>query len=84
MRKGRRCQTGSERSALVMRSCAGPIFVHCRTGKRSGALAVMDKAIRDSMTGLQAVKKVHILGSPCDASLEKLIRNYVDSRRNQT
>ncbi|CAN5321681.1 hypothetical protein BH23VER1_BH23VER1_29240 [soil metagenome] len=59
-----------------------PIFVHCRGGKRSGALALMHIAIESGWTGDEALRKGEEAGYSCDdPKLVSFMRSYIDARR---
>lgn len=61
---------------------AKPIYVHCEQGGNAGGLAVMDLAIRQRMSGEQALARARELGVNLgDDKLAESIKSYVDSRR---
>lgn len=56
-----------------------PVFVHCSSGKRAGAFAVMDLAVEQGLSGEQALQKAEQMGFECDVpELEKFVRDYID------
>ncbi len=60
-----------------------PIFVHCSKGKRAGAFCMMYVAVKEGMTGEEAIQKSMSKGFACDMpQLKEFFRNYIDQRRN--
>ena len=60
-----------------------PVFVHCKTGQRSGALAMRHMAVERGMSGEETVDKAEQMGFECKApALKKLVIDYVDSHRS--
>ena len=60
---------------------AKPVFAHCKSGKRAGAMVMMSMAVEQGMTGEQTLQKAKEMGFECDQpELEQFVRNYVDSR----
>lgn len=60
----------------------GPVFVHCASGKRSGAFLMMHVAAETGMTGEETIRKAADMGFECDTpALEQFVRAYVDQRR---
>jgi uncharacterized protein (TIGR01244 family) len=58
-----------------------PVFAHCKSGKRAGAMVMMDVAVSQGMTGDQTLQKAQEMGFECDQpELKKMVRDYVDSR----
>ncbi len=59
---------------------AKPVFAHCKSGKRAGALVMMHVAVEQGMSGDQTLKKAEQMGFECDQpQLEQFVRQYVDS-----
>lgn len=59
-----------------------PVFVHCASGKRSGAMTMMHLAPRWGLSGEDALKKAEELGFECDSEdLERMVRRYIDEHR---
>lgn len=57
-----------------------PVFAHCKSGKRAGAMVVMDMAVEQGMTGEQTLQKAKEMGFECDQpELEQFVQSYVDS-----
>lgn len=57
-----------------------PVFAHCKSGKRSGAMVMMHMAIEQSMTGEQTLRKAEEMGFECDQEeIREFVKNYVDS-----
>lgn len=60
-----------------------PIYVHCASGKRSGAFTMMHVASEENMSGDDAVQEAEAMGFECDSpGLEEFVRNYVDSHKS--
>jgi uncharacterized protein (TIGR01244 family) len=60
-----------------------PVFVHCKTGQRSGAFAMMHMAVERGMSGEETVDKAEQMGFECKApALKKLVIDYVDAHRS--
>ncbi|PVW13895.1 beta-lactamase hydrolase domain-containing protein [Marixanthomonas spongiae] len=56
-----------------------PIVVHCKSGKRSGALIMMHIGCQKNMTGEEVIKKAEEMGFECDIpELEKFLKKYVN------
>jgi uncharacterized protein (TIGR01244 family) len=57
-----------------------PVFAHCKSGKRAGAMVMMHMAVEQGMTGEQTLQQAKEMGFECDQpQLEKFVREYVDS-----
>lgn len=57
-----------------------PVFGHCKSGKRAGAMVMMNMAVEQGMTGDQTLQKAKEMGFECDQpELEQFVRHYVDS-----
>lgn len=60
-------------------SLAEPIYVHCRSGKRSGAFTMMHSAVEQGMSGEDALEEAEDMGFECDVpQLEEFVKKYVD------
>jgi uncharacterized protein (TIGR01244 family) len=60
-----------------------PIYVHCASGKRSGAFTMMHVASKGNMSGDDALRRAEAMGFECDsADLEKFVKNYVDNHNS--
>jgi uncharacterized protein (TIGR01244 family) len=58
-----------------------PIFAHCKSGKRAGAMVMMHVAVEKGMTGDQTLQKAEEMGFECDKEeLKAFVKNYVDNR----
>ncbi|MCF6159191.1 MAG: phosphatase [wastewater metagenome] len=58
---------------------AKPIYVHCHRGKRSGALTMIDQALKRGMTGEEALQKAQSMGFECDVPhLKDFFVNYIN------
>ncbi len=56
-----------------------PIYVHCHRGKRSGALIMIDLALKEGMTGEEALQKAMSMGFECDVpQLKDFFVNYIN------
>lgn len=56
-----------------------PIFAHCKSGKRAGAMVMMHMAVEQGMTGDQTLQKAKEMGFECDQpELEQFVRQYVN------
>jgi uncharacterized protein (TIGR01244 family) len=57
-----------------------PVFAHCKSGKRAGAMVMMNVAVEQGMTGDQTLQKAKEMGFECDQpQLERFVRQYVGS-----
>lgn len=56
-----------------------PVYAHCKTGKRSGAFAMMHLASEQGLSGDEALQQAKDMGFECDKpELEQFVREYVD------
>ncbi len=56
-----------------------PIFVHCASGKRAGAFAMMHAALEQGFSGEQALQTAEQMGFECDQPrLKQFVKNYID------
>lgn len=56
-----------------------PIFVHCASGKRAGAFAMMHTALEQGLSGEQALQTAEQMGFECDQPrLREFVKNYID------
>lgn len=61
-----------------------PMFAHCKSGKRAGAMVMMNVAVEHGMTGDQTLQKAKEMGFECDQpELEQFVRQYVDSHKGK-
>ncbi|WP_153557421.1 beta-lactamase hydrolase domain-containing protein [Roseimaritima sediminicola] len=57
-----------------------PVYAHCKSGKRAGAMVMMHMAVEQGMSGDQTLEQAKQMGFECDQpQLEKFVRQYVDS-----
>lgn len=57
-----------------------PAFVHCKSGKRAGALVMMHLSCEEGLSGQQTLDKADALGFECDPpELKEFVVNYVDT-----
>lgn len=58
-----------------------PVFAHCKSGKRAGAMVMMHIAVEQGMSGEAALQKAKEMGFECDQpQLEQFVRHYLDSQ----
>lgn len=58
-----------------------PVYVHCASGKRSGAFTMMHYAVENALSGEDALDQAQQMGFECDTpALESLVRDYVRQR----
>jgi uncharacterized protein (TIGR01244 family) len=56
-----------------------PIYVHCHRGKRSGAFAMIDQALKQGISGEEALQKAMSMGFECDVpQLKDFFVNYIN------
>lgn len=59
-----------------------PVFVHCHTGKRAGAFTMMYLAVKEGLTGEEALQKAMSIGFACDVpQLKAFFINYIDQHK---
>jgi uncharacterized protein (TIGR01244 family) len=59
-----------------------PVYVHCHTGKRAGALVMMHMATEQGWSGQEALGKAEEMGYACDVpQLQEFFLHYIDQRR---
>ncbi|MFG0333896.1 MAG: beta-lactamase hydrolase domain-containing protein [Maioricimonas sp. JB049] len=57
-----------------------PVFVHCSSGKRAGALALIDEAIDQGWSAEDTLNRARTLGVGCDEPpLRELVQSAVDA-----
>lgn len=57
-----------------------PVFAHCKSGKRAGAMVMMHMAVQQGMTGEQTLQKAEEMGFECEQEeLREFVKNYVDN-----
>ncbi|HEX2115070.1 MAG TPA: sulfur transferase domain-containing protein [Alphaproteobacteria bacterium] len=60
-----------------------PIYVHCGSGKRSGLLALVHRAINEGLTGNAMTARAEELGVAFGSpELRDFLRRYVDKRQS--
>lgn len=60
----------------------GPVLVHCASGKRSGAFAMLQLATQEGLSGEEALARARTLGFDWKSpELEGFVRQYLDQRR---
>lgn len=61
-----------------------PVFAHCKSGKRAGAMVMMHMAVEQGMTGEQTLQQAKEMGFECDQpQLEQFVREYVNSHSSK-
>jgi uncharacterized protein (TIGR01244 family) len=56
-----------------------PVYAHCKTGKRAGAMVMMHIASEQGMSGDETLKKAEQMGFECDKpELIEFVKTYVD------
>lgn len=64
-----------------LKSLPKPLFAHCKSGKRAGAMMMMHVAIEENMSGEQTLQKAEAMGFECDVpELKQFVRSYVNER----
>jgi uncharacterized protein (TIGR01244 family) len=57
-----------------------PVFAHCKSGKRAGAMVMMHMAVEQGMSGEQTLRKAEEMGFECEQEeLREFVKNYVDN-----
>jgi uncharacterized protein (TIGR01244 family) len=65
-----------------MKRWPSPLFVHCNSGKRAGALVMMDRAIKRGWTGDDTLDHAARMGFECDVpGIKAFVKYYINSRR---
>ncbi len=60
----------------------GPVLVHCASGKRSGAFAILQVASQERLLGEAALSRAKELGFDWKSpQLEGFVRHYLDQRQ---
>jgi len=57
-----------------------PVFAHCKSGKRAGAMVMMHFACESGLSGEQTLRQADHLGFECDKpELKEFVKTYVDT-----
>ena len=73
-----------DRFRRALEEAPKPVYVHCKLGKRAGAFAMMDQAVRKGWSGEQTIRKADEMGFECEnRQLVDFVRDYVNRRRDQ-
>lgn len=57
-----------------------PVFAHCKSGKRAGAMVMMHMAVEQGMSGEKTLQKAEEMGFKCEQEeLRDFVKSYVDS-----
>lgn len=59
-----------------------PLLLHCKSGMRSGAMALMYMAIQEDMSAQEAIQQGKQMGFDCDKNpkMKEFFKQYVSSR----
>lgn len=58
-----------------------PVYAHCKSGKRAGAMVMMHAAVERGLSGEETLKQAERMGFECDQpELKNFVRSYVDAR----
>ena len=61
-----------------------PVFAHCKSGKRAGAMVMIHNAVADGITGEQVLQAAKQMGFECDVpQLKEFVKGYVDQHYSQ-
>ncbi len=61
-----------------------PVFAHCKSGKRAGAMVMMHMAVEQGMTGDQTLQQAEKMGFECDQpELKEFVKSYVDAHAKE-
>ncbi|TQD36244.1 beta-lactamase hydrolase domain-containing protein [Haloflavibacter putidus] len=56
-----------------------PLVIHCKSGKRSGALVMMHIGCQKNMSGEEVIQQAEEMGFECDVpELEQFLKKYVN------
>ncbi len=59
-----------------------PAYAHCASGKRAGAMVLMNMACEAKWSGEETLEKAHSMGFECDQpQLREFVVEYVNSQR---
>ena len=74
----------TDRVMQAMDDLPKPLLTHCKSGMRSGAMALMYLATRHNMTAESALEKGQQNGFNCDAhpDMKQYFVHYIDSHTN--
>ncbi|QDU80000.1 Beta-lactamase hydrolase-like protein [Polystyrenella longa] len=62
-----------------LESVPEPIYAHCKSGKRAGAMFMMHIATEKGMTGQRTLEQAEQMGFGCDKpALREFVRSYID------
>lgn len=62
-----------------------PVYAHCKSGTRAGAMVMMDLACRQGLSGEETLAKAEELGFKCDKpELRQFVSQYVDQHQPST
>lgn len=57
-----------------------PVYAHCKSGKRAGAMVLMTLGAEKGWTGEETLQKAEQLGFQCDQpQLQQFVKNYVNN-----
>lgn len=71
-----------ERVGERIRAAEGPVLVHCASGRRAGAMALMNLAVERGMTAEQCLDAASAMGFDCESEpgMKRLVTGYVERR----
>lgn len=56
-----------------------PVYIHCASGKRAGAFAMLDTAVQAGWGGEETLRKAEEMGFECDQpQLKQFVTDYVN------
>ncbi|MGN6136819.1 MAG: beta-lactamase hydrolase domain-containing protein [Aureliella sp.] len=59
---------------------AKPVFAHCKSGQRAGAMVMMHIASTQGMSGKETLQQAEQMGFKCDQpELKRFVEQYVDN-----
>lgn len=62
-----------------------PVYAHCKSGKRAGAMVMMHMAVEQGMTGEQTLQQAEKMGFECDQpELKEFVKTYVDGHSKKS
>jgi len=65
-----------------LRLVGKPVYVHCSSGKRAGAMVMMDLAAEKGLSGDETLQQAAEMGFECDVpELKQFVTAYVDEKR---
>jgi uncharacterized protein (TIGR01244 family) len=57
-----------------------PVYAHCKSGKRAGAMVMIHRACEEGLSGSEAIQQSEQMGFECDQpELKQFVIDYVDA-----